>query len=351
MNNNIDKFTKNSFEKLDSTIKNNLKDVNKFLYKELNKIKCVFYGKTALEISLNITPTFPFKVISTENIKVFLPIFNKILNIYKLNYKIDKLSKFIIYKLNLQNVLFVYYIDKNKYSSHIKNINNSLIFDPLMSLMDIYYMYSVPIMNTTNWIDLTDIDPLYIKTLKYSKNNNYYSDNILDNIYNKNFKLFTDFEFLKHNILLTGIHAYNEMMNTKYNDKIILMTYDVDNIINKIQIMYKNNLSVSKHRINFINYFNNYYIIKYKNIHLYTIFQMKDPFIYYHKTKRTNFHTTVFILLLNSIIEKTNKYNELINNLLIEGSKKDLLLDDKFKCFEVGYLNNSIKNLINQRKK
>lgn len=349
MNNEIEKYTVDTFDKLTECIKNELNDSIKYIFRELVKKNCVFYGKTAIEIQLNIEPTIPFKIVSNKTVKFFLPIFKDIIAKYNVNYKIDKLPNIFIYKLNLQTALISHYTKTNNFEKYVKKINDVHIIDPLISLMDIYFIYSTPLMNSNQWLDLVKLDPKFINTLTYKNDITYKNIDKLEKIYHKNFSIFKNSNFLKEDIILTGIHSYNEMMNSNFNDTINLMVYDSKDIIDKIQELYKNRLSVTKYQNSFIKYFNYYYILKYKNIHLFTIYEMKDAYIYYHNTKRTNFHTTVFMLLFKTIIEKTEKYVPLINNLLIEGSKKDLLSDNKFKCFEVGYLDNAIKNLIKQR--
>lgn len=351
MNNEIEKYTTETFNKLHDSIRNELDKPTRYLFQELAKNNITFYGNTALEVYLNMKPTIPLKAISKNTPKFFLPIFKDILNKFKVYFKIDKIPNANFYKLNLQNILIVYHVDEEEFEPYLQKVNDINIVNPLYSLMDTYFMYSTPLMNSNYWLDLINIDPKFIKTLTPKNNIKYNHSNNLERIYNKNYQVLKKINFFEQNILLTGIYAYNEMMNTEYQDPIDLMVYNSEDIIDKLQLVFSNKLSVITHPNNFIKYFDNYYVLKYGDIHLFTVYPMKDAYIYYHRTKRTNFHTTIFILLFKSISENTEKYIPLINNMLINASQEDLLNNNKFKCFEVGYLENAITSIMERRTK
>lgn len=344
----IDKYTTEAFTRLEEHIKHKLEEPTNFLLDKLISHNITFYGTTAIEFYLNTSPVFPFKIISDKPIDFFLNIFKEILNIFKTFFKIDKIKNTLLFKLNLQTVLIIHKVNEENFTPLHSTINNITIINPIYSIMDLYHMYSLPLSFINTWTYLINIDPKFIDTLsKPTLNYNSNKNNKNNKIYMKNFNVLKKLNILNNkNILLTGIYAYNEMMDTNYNNVVDIIVYNEEEIIEKLQNIYKNKLTIIKKDTNFVKYFNYYTELHFNDFHLITIYTMKDPFIYYHKTNRTNFHTTVFMLLFKAIEEKNETYKILAEKLLIRGNKEDLLDDGKFECFEVGFLDGMIQYLI-----
>ena len=305
MNKDIDLYIEKSFINIENNIKNEIEIPFNELLNEIAKLNLIFYGKTALEIILKKKITQPIYIISDMDMLYFKPIFAKLHKKYGVFYNALPLSDNVInYTLNLQASMIVFTSFREHTTHKVKNYR---IIPPIYSLIDIYYKYSTPVNNIDSWYNMSIIDKEYTSYfLKKNKNKSNKINIKNQSIYKKVYH-FIDKYFLKNNnsIMISGIYAYNDLMNTKYYGVIDLLVNDFNNIYPKLDFLMPGLTKVDADI--YLDYFNVYKIF-YKGVHIINFFEMTEPLSYYKKYSRSNYHTTVVILLINSILSKQKIY-------------------------------------------
>lgn len=343
MNKDIDLYVEKSFIKIENDIRDKITIPFKDLLEEIIKQKSIFYGKTAIEILLKKNITQPFYIISDKDMLDFKPIFASLHKKYGVFYNVRPISDNVInYTLNLQSVMIVYTSFKN---TIIDKVDNYIIVPPIYSLIDIYYKYSTPVNNIDYWIENSKIDKEYMKY--FIKNNKIKNSKIKINnqkIYKKVYDFINKY-YLKGNnlVMISGIYAYNNMMNTNYYGIIDLLVNDVNELYPKLDFLMPGLSKIESG--DYLDYFTVYKVF-YKKIHIINFFEMNEPLSYYKKFSRSNYHTTIIILLLNSILSKQKIYLRLAKQLIVCAHSKDILTDNKFKCFQNTYLDKTIEHFL-----
>ena len=146
---NIDKYIEECKLKMIKLYINIIKGFN-CIIDYIVKNNIILYGKSALEIYNNKKLTYPINCLH-NNTDEFKELFKLIKNNFKILYKITsiKFKKTTIYNLNLINVLNITNYESEYFKESIEKINNFTV-NPIISLIDIYYIYSTPIYNESN---------------------------------------------------------------------------------------------------------------------------------------------------------------------------------------------------------
>ena len=280
--NKLCKYIENKRNQINKIIDEETEDSKNFLLNYLIKQQFIFYGKTSLEIEMNMNITLPIYIVSNKMSDFFKKIFDKMFTKYKFAYKSIVLGhkKTFVYTFRLVRYLIGYTINLDK---HVLTKGKYKYIKPLISLADIYCIYSTPLYNIYSYELLSKIEQKYLKFITNSeKKINNKTFNIKNNEkYNKliNKKYIKDNE----NILLSGIHVLNSLLDTDYID-----TFDI--IISNIKL--KEEFSKLKELIDDVRlkhvftdyqFFIDIYEVRLNNVCLLTYYITDVPFSYYKK--------------------------------------------------------------------
>ena len=325
----------------------------------IKKEKIVLYGKSALEVDLGDELTLPIYCIFKKSDDLYKTFFTKLNRKYKYAYKIQPLlhKNTIIYNFRLIRYLVLYKININDFVIKNKLIINKKDFsyiNPIISLIDIYYIYSTPLYNNIIYEDILKIEQKYlnnneIKIINNNNNNNKLDKkNIKDNEeFHKKCNKFILDNYITDNkhILISGIIALNSILGTDYSDSVDLIVSKIrlNSEIEKLKKVLGNIVIKQEKTLVYFLEINHIYL---NGIKLLTLYVTEVPFSYYKKYLRCNYHTVLFILIHKMITNKNMKYLKYINLLLSKGIKKNILKNNKFQCFQSEYIKDSVKDFV-----
>ena len=352
--NKLCKYIENKRNQINKIIDEETEDSKNFLLNYLIKQQFIFYGKTSLEIEMNMNITLPIYIVSNKMSDFFKKIFDKMFTKYKFAYKPIVLGhkKTFVYTFRLVKYLIGYTINLDK---HILTKGKYKYIKPLISLADIYYIYSTPLYNIYSYESLSKIEQKYLKFITNSeKKINNKTFNIKNNKKELlcNEKICKKYNKLIHkkyikdnkNILLTGIPVLNSLLNTDYID-----TFDI--IISKVKLKEKfiklkeliDDVEL-KHVFTDYQFFVDIYEVRLNNVCLLTYYITDVPFSYYKKYKQCNYHTLLLMLLYKYIKTNKSSYINFICQLINKGFKYNILKNNKFKCFQTTYVKDGIND-------
>ena len=251
LQNYVDYKKKENIETLQNETKKSKKDMLQFI-KDNN---IVLFGRSALELYLDLELTLPVYTIFNTSIQLYKNFFNLLNRKYKYAYKIQPLLHKKTYYIEFRMVkyMYMYKINLNRYITEKDGYKCIL---PIISLIDIYYIYSTPLYNSNFYVDIAKIEQTLMKKLF---NKNIETQNTLTN-YDYNQKVQELFlkiiqpKYLDNNnhILISGLVAMNDIIHTNYIDSVdIIVSY------NQLQTQFENlssivdNLVIKKQKINF----------------------------------------------------------------------------------------------------
>ena len=347
----IDAKKSENIKILDSETKRSKNDLINFIKKE-NIVLC---GKSAIEAHLGNDLTLPIYTVFKNSLDFYKDFFTKLNRKYKYAFNPITLShkNTIIFDFRLVRYLIIYKANLVKYelnnkSNNKSNNNNFIYTQPLISLMDIYYIYSTPIYNWVIYEKISKIEQKYFKIheTKYNKTNSIISEKN-SSFHKKQNKIIID-KYIKKNdhILITGIIALNDILGTNYCDTIdiIISPSRLNNEIDKLKKIVKDIVIIKKD--NTLNYFLETHDVFIKDVKILTFYITDVPFSYYKKHSRSNYHTILFMLIYKMIINDNNKYIEYINMLLNKSKKMNVLKNNKFQCFQTTYVKDAVLDFL-----
>lgn len=345
LQNYVDYKKKENIETLQNETKKSKKDMLQFI-KDNN---IVLFGRSALELYLDLELTLPVYTIFNTSIQLYKNFFNLLNRKYKYAYKIQPLLHKKTYYIEFRMIkyMYMYKINLDRYVTEKDGYKCIL---PIISLIDIYYIYSTPLYNSNFYVDIAKIEQTLMKKLF---NKNIETQNTLTN-YDYNQKVQELFlkiiqpKYLDNNnhILISGLVAMNDIIHTNYIDSVdIIVSY------NQLQTQFEklssivDNLVIKKTKNKF-QYFNDVYKVYLGRIHVLTYYITDVPFCYYKEKQRCNYHTVLFILLYKYLMTKDKKYLDYINILLNKGSKVNVLNDNNFTCFQNIFVDDIISDML-----
>jgi hypothetical protein len=347
----IDIKKKENIKILDNETKPSKDELIKFIKKE----KMILYGKSAIEVHMGLELTLPIYIIFSKSMQIYKTFFNKLNRKFK--YAWDPISlthrKTYIYNFRLVRYLYIYKINVNMYK---KNKDGFIYTMPMISLADIYYMYSTPLYNSTIFEQLAEVEQKFLKSLDLKNDKeilkieecNKCEKELCNKQICKTFQKMIAEKYIKNNkyILITGILALNNLLKTDYIDTIdlIISKNKLKSEFEKLSKIVKD--ITIKSVINKFHYFIEVHEVYLEDVHLLTYYITDTPFSYFKKHHRCNYHTILFMLIYKTMTTNNTKYLDYIQELLKKSKNKDVLKDTEYKCFQSTYIDESIKDFL-----